>query len=50
MAGRNTGKVGNFATVKDVLDARKQSEADKKRKVNKSKAELGKTKKKKGKK
>ena len=47
MAGKNSGKVGNFVTVKDILNAKKQAEANKKAKANKSRAELNKSKKKK---
>lgn len=47
---KRSGKPGNFATVGEILAARKQSEKDKKRDTEKRRKSLNKSKNKKGKK
>lgn len=49
MAGKNS-KVGNFATIQEIRDAKKKAEKDKQRRIEKDRKELAKNKKKKGKK
>lgn len=46
MAGQNSGKMGNFKTIKQAKDARKKAEAKKKAEANKRRAGLNKSKKK----
>ena len=45
MAGRNTGKTGNFATIQEIRNAKKQAEAAKKSRAELSKATKNKKKK-----
>ena len=46
MAGRNSGKVGGFATIQEIRNAKKQAEANKKRDAEKRRKSLNKSKKK----
>ena len=46
MAGQNSGKLGGFATIKEIRDAKKRAEASKKRDAEKRRKSLNKSKKK----
>lgn len=46
MAGSNTGKMGGFATIQEIRNAKKKAEAKKRTDANKRRAGINKSKKK----